>query len=188
VDQAKELDHALLHHREPAMKPERLGHAIFINGIPSAGKSSVAAEINRRTSTLRVLTGDDIIRQIPFQQRVAQANRLFALTLKTIEEWMESSNVMVDGAWTQQQVEQAQGRFGTKGLYVILRIDEAERRRRESIRSDRRLAHRWDPAWLDMPGPDDTYDVVVDSKVMSVAESADTILRECTERWGDVLL
>jgi chloramphenicol 3-O-phosphotransferase len=169
------------------MKPRPRGHAIFINGIPSAGKTSVAQEVRHRTSTFRVLTGDDVIRQVPFQQRVAQANRLFALTLNMLERWLESSDVLVDGAWTQRQIIDAQDRFGRAGLCVILRIDEPERRRRESIRRDPHLSYGWDPSWHDMPGPDEIYDLVIDSKVMSVSECADMILAKAKQHWDDVL-
>jgi chloramphenicol 3-O-phosphotransferase len=166
------------------------GHAIFVNGIPSAGKTSVSREIGRRSSTFRVVTGDQIIQQVPTQQRIAQAGQLFAVTLTTIEEWLKSSNVVVDGAWTQAQVEEAQDRFDAAGFYVILRIDETERQRRASTRRDRdrRLVYPWDPSWHDMPGPNSLYDLVVDAKIMSPSTSADTILRECTNRWGNSLL
>jgi chloramphenicol 3-O-phosphotransferase len=177
---------------DPAGDRARLepGHAIFVNGIPGAGKSVVAGEIRRRTSTFRVFTGDEIIRRVSPEQRVAQAEQLFAVTLTTIEEWLKSSNVIVDGAWTQARVEEAQARFGSAGFYVILRIDEAERQRRASTRRDRdpRLVYPWDPAWHDKPGPDSLYDLVIDARVMSPSSSADMILRKCTKRWGDSLL
>ncbi len=159
------------------------GHAIFLNGIPSSGKSTVAAEIRRRTPSFRLLTGDDVIRQVPEAQRLAQVDRIFALTLDMIDTWLQSSNVIVDGAWTQKQVADAQARFGDRGLYVVLRIDEAERKRRESLRRDRVLPW-WDPSWHAMPGPDDLYDLVVDAKVTSASNSAERILEKAKEAWG----
>jgi chloramphenicol 3-O-phosphotransferase len=170
------------------MKPGAHGHAIFINGIPSAGKSSVAAEIKRESSTFRVLTGDDVIRQVPYEQRAARAHRLFSLTLNTLERWLGPSNVVVDGAWTERQVIEAQERFGDMGLYVILRIDESERRRRESVRKDRRLGSKWDPSWHDVPGPDDLYDLVIDSKLRDVSECANIILTKAKQHWDDNVL
>lgn len=133
------------------MRPGALRHAIFINGIPSSGKSTVAAKIKRRTSSFRVITGDELIPQVPFEQRVAQVEHLFAMTFDTIERRLKSTNLIVDGAWTERQVVEAQDQFGDKGLYIVLRIDESERRRRESLRKDRRLAY-WDTAWLDNAG------------------------------------
>lgn len=41
------------------------------------------------------------------------------------------------------QVSEAQDRFADAGPYVVLRVDEAERQGRESIRRDRRLPY-WD--------------------------------------------
>ncbi len=170
------------------MRPGGNGHAIFLNGIPSAGKSSVAAKIRSRTSTFRVLTGDDVIRQVPFQQRAGQADKLFVMVLTSIERWLGSSNVIVDGAWTERKVSEARERFGHMGLYVVLRIDESERKRREALRKDRQLGHRWKPAWHDMPGPDDIYDVVIDSKATNVSKCATTILTAAGEHWNDLLL
>lgn len=167
----------------PLVQPASHGHAIFINGIPSAGKSSAAAEIKRRTSTFRVLTGDEVIRRVPYPQRRAQAKRLFALTLETVEQWMESSNVIVDGAWTQQQVVVAKNRFGGAGLYVILRIDEAERTRREAVRQDRQLGSKWDPSWHEMPGPNDIYDLVIDSGTSSPSECANLTVVKAKQHW-----
>lgn len=173
------------------------GHAIFVNGIPSAGKSSVASEIRRRDSTFRILTGDEVVRQalggdnstlqVSRQQLPSAVKRVFSLTLNMIEQSIKSNNVVVDGAWTKDQVTEAQSRFGASGLYVILRIDEPERQKRESARTDRRLTSSWDPAWHDMPGPDEIYDLVLDSGVMDVLACVDAILAECVERWGDPL-
>jgi chloramphenicol 3-O-phosphotransferase len=125
---------------------------------------------------------------MPYEQRVAHADRLFALTLDMVQGWLERSNVIVDGAWTERQVNEAQERFGDAGLYVILRIDESERRRRESLRTDRRLGYPWDPSWHDMPGPDEVYDLVIDSKLKNVSECARIILERAKQHWGDGVL
>lgn len=162
------------------------GHVIHVNGIPCAGKSSVAAEVARKTSTFKILTGDEVIRRIPYEQRAAQASHLFELTLSMIERWQRSGNVIADGAWTERQVLDAQERFGSAAFFVILRIDEPERRRRESFRRDRVLGHPWDPSWHDMPGPDELYDLVIDSRTTTAKESAGLILRAAKERWPDI--
>jgi chloramphenicol 3-O-phosphotransferase len=107
------------------------------------------------------------------------------MTLEVIAEAMTSANVLVDGAWTEQQVTEAKRRFGASGLFTILRIDEAERQRREASRTDRHLTFPWDPAWSDMPGPDSIYDLVLDSGELGVGACADAILAEYTKRWGD---
>jgi hypothetical protein len=51
-----------------------------------------------------ILTGDDIIRRIPYQRRASQAGQLFELTLRVIVSRVESSNVISEGAWTQRQI------------------------------------------------------------------------------------
>lgn len=62
------------------MEPMANGHLIQINGIPSSGKSSLATALTRLMPGFEILTGDDIIRRIPYQQRVAQAGHLFEMT------------------------------------------------------------------------------------------------------------
>lgn len=158
------------------------GHVVFINGIQSAGKTSVASEIRSLTVTFRVLTGDDVVREFPEEQRVRRWKEIFERLLARTEKWLENSNVIVDAALSAAQVEDARQRFGGSGLYVVLRIDEPERKRRESLRTDRKLPI-WDPAWHSMPGPDDLYDHVIDSSRSSSTEAAENILAEAMERW-----
>jgi chloramphenicol 3-O-phosphotransferase len=170
---------------EPEDASKALGgrrHGIFINGIQSAGKSSVAREIRSRSSTFRVLMGDDIVREFPEDQRVKLWREIFERLLTRIEAWLESSNVVVDAALTAAQIQEARRRFAGKGLFVLLRIDEAERHKRESLRRDRRLLY-WDPSWHSMPGPDDLYHLVIDSGATSPEETAEIILAKAMERW-----
>ena len=88
------------------------GHLIQINGIPSSGKSSLATALIHLMPGFEILTGDDIIRRIPYQRRVSQAGQLFELTLRVIVSRVESSNVISDGAWTQRQIVQARELLG----------------------------------------------------------------------------
>ena len=171
------------------------GHGIFVNGIPSSGKTSVATEIKRRIPSFQIIAGDDLVRQalggpenvlqVPREQLPAAVRRVFAVTLDMIEEATRSANVVLDGAWTEQQVTEAKSRLGASALFAILRIDETERQRREAARTDRRLTFPWDPAWRDMPGPDELYDLVLDAAASDVSACADAILAEYTKRWGD---
>lgn len=162
------------------------GHAIFLNGIPSSGKSSAAAQIEARTSTFRVFTGDDVIKRFSPQQAIQNWRGIFAMTLDEVEELMKSCNLVIDGAWSEGQVIDAQERFSA-GLFVVLRIDEVERRRREGIRRDRQVRH-WDPAWMDMPGPDTIYDLAIDARTKAPSDCADLILAEAIMRWQGLTL
>lgn len=92
-----------------------------------------------------------------------------------------------EGAWTQRQIVRARELFGPDPLFVILRIDEREREKRESSRMDRQLGHSWDPSWHDMPGPDNLYDLVVDSKSPGIRGSADLVRQAAERRWPDLL-
>lgn len=46
--------------------------------------------------------------------------------MDVLEPMLESANVIMDGAWTEAQVREAQDLFGDAGLFVVLRIEEAE--------------------------------------------------------------
>lgn len=157
--------------------------AIFVNGIQSSGKSSTVAELVRRESAFQIVEGDEIIRRVPtVRERLRRYEQLFLRTLDVIEERLVAGDMIFDGAWSGRQIQTAQDRFD--GLFVILRIDEQERRRREAKRRDRQLVH-WQPDFHEMPGPDDLYDLVIDANSASPAECADRVLAEAHERWPD---
>jgi chloramphenicol 3-O-phosphotransferase len=157
------------------------GHAIFLNGVPASGKTSVAKKLERRTGgAFTILSGDDVIRDVPYERRRAMWRELFARILDRLEERLRAENVVMDGAWTGQQVQQARRRF-PDGLYVILRLEERERKRRQAKRPP--LGHPWNPANHDLPGPNDLYDLVLDSTRMDVSTCTNAVLRGARTRW-----
>ncbi|NED96832.1 hypothetical protein G1H11_16105 [Phytoactinopolyspora alkaliphila] len=62
------------------------GYAIFINGVQSAGKSTVAKLVERRTLTFRIASGDELILTVPVYQRVLRAAEIFGRLLATVDE------------------------------------------------------------------------------------------------------
>ena len=153
---------------------------IFVNGVQSAGKSTVARKLDRREPGFRVLVNDELIRAVPIHQRLERHRELWTQTLETVQRWSDSTGVIVDAALREDQVRDARERFPT-ALFVLLRVDEATRARRERMRRDRQLPVPFDPSWHAMPGPDSLYDLVLDASrtnVSSMANAIRTALRQ----------
>lgn len=154
-----------------------VGYVIFINGVQSAGKSTVAKLVERRTSTFHIVSSDELIRQMPVHQRVAQAAELFGRLITTVDGQRKASNVIVDAALTERQICEVQERFTDKTLFVLLRVTESDRVRRERSRRDRRLAHTFRQEWHEIVGSDELYHLVLDSSALSPAQCASEVIR-----------
>lgn len=153
---------------------------IFVNGIQSAGKSTVARKLERRESGFRVLVNDELIRAVPMTERLQRHRELWAQTLDVVQRWSDSTGVIVDAALREDQIREARDRF-PEALFVLLRVDEATRARRERTRRDRQLLVQFDPSWHSVPGPDSLYDLVLDAgrtDVSSMANAIRTALRQ----------
>lgn len=147
---------------------------VFINGVQSAGKSTVARKFARREPSFRVLVNDDLVRAVPLAERLQRQEELWTQSLDTIEAWTASDDVLFDGALREDQVRDARERFPS-ALLVLLRVDEATRSRRESARRDRRLLVPFDPSWHAVPGPDSLYDLVLDASRQDPSRLANEI-------------
>ncbi len=153
---------------------------IFVNGVQSAGKSTVARKLERREPGFRVLVNDELIRAVPIRERLQRHRELWTLTLETVQRWSDSTGVIVDAALRDDQVRDARERFPT-ALFVLLRVDEATRSRREGMRRDRQLLVPFDPSWHSLPGPDSLYDLVLDAgrtDVSTLTNAIRTALRQ----------
>lgn len=160
-------------------------HAIFLNGIPGAGKSAVAREVKRQRRSFLVVAGDEIVRQVPYEQRVRKADLIWFRLLDEVEIHLQGSNVLVDSALRADQVLEARDRFGGRAMFVILRINEETRARRQAER-DRRgnpLGHLWQPEFASMPGGDELYDLVLDAGALTLVQCARQILDLEDQRW-----
>jgi len=159
------------------------GHAIFLIGIPSAGKTTAAAEIVARVPSFVVLAVDELIHRFPQREWLDRLPQIFDMALAETNRLMQTGNVVVDAVWDATQVEYVKELFGSCGLYVVMRIDEQERRSREQCRFDRKV-HYWDPVWNDKPGPDHLYDLVIDAQANDPAQCATLAIAEAEQRWG----
>jgi chloramphenicol 3-O-phosphotransferase len=161
---------------------------IFINGVQSAGKSTVAKLVERRTSTFHIVSSDELIREVPVHQRVSRAAELFGRLLTTADEQQEANNVIVDAALTERQIREAKECFTDKTLFVLLRVTESDRVRRERSRRDRRLANTFRKEWHEIVGSDALYDLVLDSSALNPAQCASRVIRTAQHAWGEVEL
>jgi chloramphenicol 3-O-phosphotransferase len=168
-------------------KPSPLsGHSIFITGVPSSGKSTLAREVESRATSFRLLSGDDAIREMHDDIR-GSAHGLFLRLLDQVEDLTEKSNVIVDMSLPQSYVAEARDRFGSSSLFVGLRLPEVARRARDVERSDRPPVP-WGPALTALRGPDNIYDLNLDTHQMSIAEAAEAVIVRAKEHWPDLTL
>jgi dephospho-CoA kinase len=76
-----------------------MGHILLLNGIPAAGKSTVAAKLRILRSHLQVVDGDAVIRATkPAADPVAFAERALERVLKTVEGKALRGPVVLDQA------------------------------------------------------------------------------------------
>ena len=170
--------------------PERV---ILINGVPAAGKSSVAAKLRavmRRSTTVRT---DDAVIAVRKSYRtrgravdpITLSAESWARVLQLVRDALGKGNVVVDGAMTERQIREAQGSFGDRAMFVVLRITEETRQQRQSDRDreGRRLATALGEDAHGRTGPDELYDLVIDAEATSPKGCAREIVALARERW-----
>ncbi len=174
------------------------GHAIFINGIQAAGKSTVAAKMRGRMRRPRTVHTDDQIIAVrnAHSRRGLEADPIrlsdeaWLATLSATREALLNANVLVEGTMTARHAVEARAMFGDQAMFAILRIKAETRARRQDDRdrAGRPLGTPWTQDGHDMPGPDDLYDLVIDADEMSAKSCAQEILTFAAERWPDARL
>ena len=147
-----------------------MGHIILLNGVPAAGKSSVAAKLRILRPRLQVVDGDAVIRATKrAADPIAFAERTLERVLNTDERKALRGPVALDQAMPPNYLLQARTRFAGSCTTVLLTIDDEVRVARQEVREaqGRRLTYAWDPGWtafgqaaylrdlvLDANGPD----------------------------------
>jgi hypothetical protein len=154
-------------------------------GPPNAGKTHLTRAFANETQTFEPISADQVIRDL--QDRIKGSNELFAVLLNIVEGRAASTNLLVDAPLPQAYVETARARFGRRAMFVLLRLDQQEWRRRERTRGDRPPIG-WDDELLAtvlaQAGDDSAYDLVIDSTQHSPAASARLVRATVQERWG----
>jgi chloramphenicol 3-O-phosphotransferase len=153
-------------------------HALFINGIPAAGKTTVANAVRRLDRRFQLVDGDKIVRRTPYHLRLQRGPQIRADILDTLDHRLQRGDTLLDFTMTASQVTEARTRFMGRSTFVILRIDEATRaaRQHERDRRGNRLGFAWQHRFHSMPGGDELYDLVLASDTTRPIELAQLIV------------
>jgi chloramphenicol 3-O-phosphotransferase len=143
-----------------------MGHIILLNGIPAAGKSSVAAKLKVLRPRIQVVNGDAVIRATkPVADPVVFAKRALERVLRTVERRALRGPVVLDQAMPPNYLLQARTRFAGSCTAVLLTIDDDVRAARQRLRDaqGRRLTHTWNPGWAAFGQAADLHDLVLNA-------------------------
>lgn len=153
------------------------GEVIFLEGVPSSGKTSVARELAKRVSELRVVDGDAEIRRLGKRKaRPLSPSQMFEKLLDLVEKARQTEDVVVDIPLPGSYVSKARERF-PDALFVSLRITENERVAREKVRKRKRPLV-WNQEIANAQGSEDLFDLVIDATVNTPMECAQAILKQ----------
>ncbi len=150
------------------------GTILFIEGVPSSGKTSIARELAKRVDELEIIHGDDLIKKWGRRREFspAFARAMFDRLLEVVDVASSDKDVIVDAAIPAGYLTEARERF-PDAVFVSLRVSERERRLREQ---KRRRNLTWNPEIAASQADEGSFDLVVDATESSPAECAETIL------------
>jgi chloramphenicol 3-O phosphotransferase len=155
------------------------GKIIFLNGVSSSGKSTLAKELQKRLAEPFLhLRLDDFIGMLPRTDDLEMFMRMVSGMNRSIAVMSEEHNnlivdhVVVDKAWLDQCLELLRGRCV---LFVGLHCPLEELERRERERDSRRQGFA--RAQIENIHRDKIYDIELDTHVLSVPECADQVLQ-----------
>lgn len=143
-----------------------MGHIILLNGIPAAGKSSVAAKLRILRPQLQVVDGDAVVRATKrVADPVAFAERALERVLETVGRKALRGPVVLDQAMPPNYLLQARTRFAGSCTAVLLTIADDVRVARQEIRDarGRRLTYAWDRGWTAFGQAASLHDLVLDA-------------------------
>lgn len=160
-------------------------YAVFITGVPSSGKTSVARVLCEMNDSMTRVDGDEVIRETSRSlvggrtklnpaEAVEIAARALSVLIDQVEGQMMNGSVVTDAPFTKKQIAAIRERLGGRAVCVVLRVSGGERTRREKARHDRSPLPptRISEALL---GADDEYDLVIDTTGQAVHTCAEAI-------------
>ena len=164
------------------------GHLIAVTGVPSSGKSTVSRALESRSATFSYFDGDQFIRDHPPPLPLTAAGiaQTFASTLDALAERMASANVILDVTLPAAYVKRTKERFGASVMLVSLRVDEDEWRRRENQRPDRPPLEGWGTETSALQGPEELYDLAIDTTHKVTEAIVEEVLSEAQQFWDDL--
>lgn len=153
-----------------------MGDVVFVEGVPSSGKTSVVRELSKRVSELEVIHGDELIKKWSRRRSFtpAFAREMFGRLLDLVETRSADRDVVVDMTIPAGYLVDAKERF-PHAVFVSLRITESERQARERKRR-RHVPLTWDDEIAARQASEDSFDLVLDTTAQSPAECAKSIL------------
>lgn len=154
------------------------GKIIYLNGVSSSGKSSIAIELQKRLpENFFHLQLDDFIHMLPrtddidmFYRMVSGMNRSIA-AMSEEQNNLIVDNVLVDKAWMDQTLELLGGRYV---LFVGLSCPLEELERREQKRGKRRQGFA--RAQIKNIHLGKIYDIELDTHALSVEQCVEKVL------------
>jgi len=154
------------------------GKIIFLDGVSSSGKSSLAKELQKRlTEPFLHLQLDDFIHMLPTTDDMPQFMKMVDGMHRSIAAMSDAGNnlivdhVLVDKSWTDQCVQLFADR---NVLFVGLRCLLEELERREKERGPRRQGFA--RAQIDLIDQGKIYDLMLDTQDLGVEECAERVL------------
>lgn len=143
-----------------------MGHIVLLNGIPAAGKSTVAAKLKMLRPHLQTVEGDAVIRAT---EQVADPAVFVAQALEGVFSAVELKAllgpVVLDQAMPPSFVLRTRTRFSGSFTAVLLTIDEDVRVARQAEREaqGRHLTSAYDSRWEAFGQATDLHDLVLDA-------------------------
>jgi chloramphenicol 3-O phosphotransferase len=154
------------------------GKIIFLNGVSSSGKSTLAKELQKRlTESFLHLQLDDFIQMLPrtddlemFMRMVSGMNRSIAV-MSEEQNNLIVDHVLVDKSWLDQCLQLLGDRYV---LFVGLSCPLEELERRERERDSRRQGFA--RAQIENIHQGKMYDIELDTHILSVQECVERVL------------
>lgn len=156
------------------------GHAIFITGVPSSGKSTLSRALVERSPSFLYLSGDATIREL-HPGGVPHALALLEGLLARVEALMAKRNVVVDMSMPYTYTQKARTGSETRALCRTSR-QRTHPVARDETRSDRGPVS-WNPDLTRLLGPRSFYDLTIDTGKLTPTEAVELVLEAALQRW-----
>lgn len=168
------------------------GNIIFLNGVSSAGKTTLSLALQQKLCEPYFIISQDIFRQMWGQKIWEDSpdnmyNQTMSLMYKTVRLFSDlGKNVIVDHVMLNDEFLDSINGEGTLKdavnllkdcplLFVHVICDIKELRKRENKRGDRNIGHA--EQQLTYLAPQDTYDVTVDTHANTIDECIEKIIK-----------
>lgn len=178
-------------HSSIKQNSENKGKIIFLNGVSSSGKTTLALALQQKLTEPYFYISQDIFRQMWGKTFWEDSpgniyNQTMSLMYKTIGMFSrQGKNVIVDHIIFNNDFLDSENKDGTLEdavnqlfdcpvLFVRVMCDLYELRRRERERGDRNIGHA--ESQLKYLEPQDTYDLIIDTSKLSIDECITQII------------